>query len=334
MANREFDKVKIKVEFEETANRQQISSGDNLNILFGKIRKWFSDLKPVAFTGKYTDLTGTPSVVSKNENGLVPMLPDETTTTKYLRQDGTWVKPPNTTYSAATQSAQGLMSSADKKKLDGIAKGANAYSLPLATASMRGGVKVGYTANGKNYPVQLNNEQMYVNVPWTDTNTNTWKENTKDSEGYVAKGSGQANKVWKTDANGNPAWRNDNASAISITNNLTATVSGTALDAVQGKVLNDKIAETNSNLSELNGKLASQITFTTINTVSTIKTGFQTVNISVPTNTNYTWHRIETASSGFVTVMSGSDSTLAVESAIASTTNITFANTFIGIKKS
>ena len=35
----------------------------------------------------------------------------------------------DTTYSAATQSAQGLMSAADKKKLDGIASGANAYTL-------------------------------------------------------------------------------------------------------------------------------------------------------------------------------------------------------------
>lgn len=74
----------------------------------------------------------------------------------------------------ATQTRNGMMSAADKKKLDGISAGANAYSLPLATSGVRGGVKIGYAANGKNYPVQMSNEQMYVNVPWTDTNT--WRE--------------------------------------------------------------------------------------------------------------------------------------------------------------
>lgn len=38
----------------------------------------------------------TYSVVSKTANGLAPQLPNETTTTKYLRQDGTWQVPPDT----------------------------------------------------------------------------------------------------------------------------------------------------------------------------------------------------------------------------------------------
>ena len=56
-----------------------------------------------------------------------------------------------------------------KSKLDSIAPNANNYSLPLATNSTRGGIQVGYAANGKNYPVQLAGEKAYVNVPWTDT---------------------------------------------------------------------------------------------------------------------------------------------------------------------
>lgn len=61
----------------------------------------------------------------------------------------------------------------EKNKLAGISEGANNYSLPLAEPDLRGGVKIGYNTNSsnRNYAVELSNEQMYVNVPWTDTNT-------------------------------------------------------------------------------------------------------------------------------------------------------------------
>ena len=49
----------------------------------------------------------------------------------------------DTTYSVATTSANGLMSSSDKSKLDSIAEGANNYALPNATSTTLGGVKVG-----------------------------------------------------------------------------------------------------------------------------------------------------------------------------------------------
>nr|DAI44453.1 MAG TPA: hypothetical protein [Caudoviricetes sp.] len=71
----------------------------------------------------------------------------------------------------ADSSKTGVMSNTDKVKLDGIEARANNYSLPLATTAMRGGIQLGYAANGRNYPVQLSGEKAYVNVPWTDTNT-------------------------------------------------------------------------------------------------------------------------------------------------------------------
>ena len=49
----------------------------------------------------------------------------------------------DTTYANATSGAAGLMSAADKTKLDGIATGANKYSLPTAATGTLGGVKVG-----------------------------------------------------------------------------------------------------------------------------------------------------------------------------------------------
>lgn len=73
---------------------------------------------------------------------------------------------------AATQSAAGQMSAADKKKLDGIATGANNYTLPKSASSTLGGIKTGYTTSGKNYAIQVDaNGNAYVYVPWTDTNT-------------------------------------------------------------------------------------------------------------------------------------------------------------------
>ena len=41
-----------------------------------------------------------------------------------------------------------------------------------ATSSTLGLVKIGYVESGKNYPVELSSGKMYVNVPWTDTDTN------------------------------------------------------------------------------------------------------------------------------------------------------------------
>lgn len=70
----------------------------------------------------------------------------------------------------ATGTANGVMSAGDKAKLDTVEKNANNYSLPLASASTRGGIKIGYTTTGKNYAVQLNQEKAFVNVPWTDQN--------------------------------------------------------------------------------------------------------------------------------------------------------------------
>jgi len=40
-----------------------------------------------------------------------------------------------------------------------------------ATSGTLGLVKIGFTQTGKDYPVVLSSEQMYVNVPWTDTDT-------------------------------------------------------------------------------------------------------------------------------------------------------------------
>ena len=83
----------------------------------------------------YAAMTGaTTSAAGKA--GLAPA-PAAGAATRYLRSDGTWQVPPdtNTTYSAATTSAAGLMSAADKTKLNGIATGATKTTVDSALSS-------------------------------------------------------------------------------------------------------------------------------------------------------------------------------------------------------
>ena len=49
------------VSFTQAGTRENIRSGEKHKTIFGKIAKYFSDLKPVAFTGSYNDLQDKPS---------------------------------------------------------------------------------------------------------------------------------------------------------------------------------------------------------------------------------------------------------------------------------
>ena len=102
----------------------------------------------------YEVMTGATASAA-GQAGLVPA-PAAGKQGQYLRGDGQWLTPPNTTYSQATADKLGL-------------------------------VKIGYIANSKNYPVVLDeNGKMYVAVPWTDTNT-TYNVVTTSDNGLMSK---------------------------------------------------------------------------------------------------------------------------------------------------
>ena len=86
--------------FSASKERANISTGEKLSVIFGKIAKFFSDLKTVAFTGNYSDLSGTPSVVSETADGLCPK--NGGTTTKFLRDDGTYAVPTSSVIGLST----------------------------------------------------------------------------------------------------------------------------------------------------------------------------------------------------------------------------------------
>ena len=79
--------------------------------------------------------------------GLVPA-PAQGDQAKFLKADGTWATPANTTYEEATPDSAGLMSAADKTKLNGIEAGANKYTHPSYTPKASGLYKVTVDATG------------------------------------------------------------------------------------------------------------------------------------------------------------------------------------------
>ena len=68
-ARTEADKNLQQPTFTEASTRVNITSGETLSTLFGKIKKFFTDLKTVAFMGSYTDLSNKPTSM-QNPNSL------------------------------------------------------------------------------------------------------------------------------------------------------------------------------------------------------------------------------------------------------------------------
>lgn len=148
----------------------------------------------------YTNM-GAASASAAGKAGLVPA-PAAGAQAKYLRGDGTWQTPPNTTYSnmgGATSSAAGsagLVPAPAAGKQASFLRGDGTWVVPTNTTYAKantttlGLVMIGYAENGKNYPVELDSSgKMYVNVPWTDTNTTYGVVGANGSTGLVKNGS-------------------------------------------------------------------------------------------------------------------------------------------------
>ena len=110
------------------------------------------------------ELMGGATATTTGSPGLVPS-PTAGQQLRFLRGDGTWVVPTDTTYSIATTSTAGLVELAHNKITTAIT---------IETA--------GNTAD-RYYGVRLNNtNQMIVNVPWENT---TYSEATTTAAGLV-----------------------------------------------------------------------------------------------------------------------------------------------------
>ena len=144
---------------------------------------------------------GAATSSAAGKAGLVPA-PSAGAQGKYLRGDGTWQTPPNTTYSnmrGATSSAAGaagLVPAPSAGNQTSFLRGDGTWVVPTnttyakASTSTLGLVMIGYAENGKNYPIELDGSgKMFVNVPWTDTNTTYGVVGANGSTGLVKNGS-------------------------------------------------------------------------------------------------------------------------------------------------
>jgi|11_taG_2_1085331.scaffolds.fasta_scaffold00288_3 hypothetical protein len=128
-----------------------------------------------------------------------------------------------------------LTNGAGYSTASGVEDNANNYSLPAGSSSVRGGFKIGYSENGKNYPVEVSSEKMYVNVPWTDANTNYYLNGiTKSGNTLTFAISGATNQTYTFGSNAfnstsysTASGVEDNADVTDTANVVAALTAGT-----------------------------------------------------------------------------------------------------------
>ena len=176
------------------------TSGKNYKVQVDSSGNAFVNVPWTDTNTTYTNM-GAASASAAGKAGLVPA-PAAGAQAKYLRGDGTWQTPPNTTYSnmgGATSSAAGsagLVPAPAAGKQASFLRGDGTWVVPTNTTYAKantttlGLVMIGYSENGKNYPVELDSSgKMYVNVPWTDNNTTYSVVGANGTTGLVKNGS-------------------------------------------------------------------------------------------------------------------------------------------------
>lgn len=187
-------------------------------------------------TTQDTDTKYTHPTYTAKSAGLYKVTVDGTGhvsgTTAVAKSDITALGIPaqDTTYSAATTSAAGLMSASDKSKLDGIASGANnyTYTLPAATSSALGGVKVGSNITNSSGTISLTKSNVTSALGYTPPTTNTtYSDATTSTAGLMSASD-------KTKLDGIATGANK------IT--IDSALSSTSTNPVQNKVINTALA--------------------------------------------------------------------------------------------
>lgn len=154
--------------------------------------------KPPDTNTTYSNMSGATTGAA-GKAGLVPA-PSAGAATRYLRSDGTWSIPPdtNTTYGAATESAAGLMSAADKVKLNDIETGAQKNTV----TGIKGDGETNYrTGNVNLTPANIGAAAVAHTHTYTLNGTAT-----TNPSWYAPASAGTAGQYLVSSGNGAPTW--------------------------------------------------------------------------------------------------------------------------------
>lgn len=164
-----------------TSGNKHIPAGGSANQILGwsadGTAKWVNEKDTT-----YSVMSGA-TVDADGKSGLVPS--PTKGTQRWLDSTGAWTTPPNTTYGAASTTSAGLMSAADKKKLDGVADGANKYVHPSYTAHDSGLYKITVDATGHVSAVTAvaKGDITALGIPSTNT---TYNDATQSTHGLMS----------------------------------------------------------------------------------------------------------------------------------------------------
>ena len=205
--------------FTEASTRANIASGETMSTLFGKIKKFFTDLKTVAFTGSYSDLSDQPTITDekvKQENTtgsadyrvLLSNGANDTTETKTARKSTNLKFNPSTGNLQATQlngvtigsspkftdnnTTYTLSADTDnnKIKLTPSSGSAQSITVPYATVS---GACVGQATSAVN-----DTDGNPIKTTYSKTDEKVKQENTTTSAEYRVLFSNGANNTTET----------------------------------------------------------------------------------------------------------------------------------------
>ena len=254
-----------------------VKIGSNLTISSGTLSLTKANVTnalgytPPTTNTTYNDMTAATASTA-GTHGLVPA-PAAGKQLSFLRGDGTWVVPTNTTYPVVSSKVNGIMAASDKVKLDGIAENANnyshpsshpasmitglatvatsgsyndltnkptipaAYSLPDATAAVKGGVKVGSNITVSSGTISLTKANVVAALgyipPTTDTNTTYSASNGISLSGTTFSNAGVRSITAGSSANQLSVNTGGTIATITINNVANATAASTATKATQ-----------------------------------------------------------------------------------------------------